>query len=143
MTRYEIDSVETDCGRTSPICTPPSKEPTVEALRQPRPGDMFHEFFTHWVIVIDVTETRVLWVTASGGSVRGSVAEWEPHTASRDAFFARYMYESRASSWVRLSRRDWPVEGLAEKFWPLVAGADELPLCEAVGALEAMEVDPS
>ena len=135
MTQYEIEQIDViQIGRPE---SRQAEEATVAALRDPRVGDEFHEMFSFWVLVLDVTPTRVLWFEVAGKGWDGKA-----RVASRDEFYKHFLYGSIPGSWMSLNRRGLDFKDLAEHYWPEVLDHDTLPLCEATAAAEAMEANP-
>ena len=69
-------------------------ELTVERLKDPQPGDRFHEMFSFWVIVEEVSDTKIV-VTELFGKNRDKVH------MTRDHFVEKYTYSTmRHKAWV-------------------------------------------
>lgn len=82
---------------------------TDEAMKNPRKGDRFHEFFTHWVYVIKVTKKFVWTMSASAPCEFPKDAKLEKRT--REKFIDYYSYHGSSLYWVDLCDRGNNVEG--------------------------------
>jgi hypothetical protein len=83
---------------------------TDEAFAQPRPGDIFHEMWSFWVVVVYVDDDHVVVMEGHppctlprDGKLRG----FETH----DDYRKTYSYGTIPRYWVRLDKRDQDVTG--------------------------------
>ena len=78
---------------------------TIDALNDPRPGDVFHEMYSFGAEVLDVRVDTVYWRTFN-------TAEIERGECTREEWSKKFLYGGTSSvadrAWVRLSRRgEW------------------------------------
>lgn len=90
------------------------KARTIEALRDPRPGDRFHEMYSFWVYVVAVYDRLVLTCEASPPCTLPNDGKWRLLT--RANFIKRFCYgKIEDEPWVLLCDRDNDVEGWLEE----------------------------
>ena len=97
-----------------------SKQETAEAFDDPCAGDMFHEMFSHWVLVLHRDGDRIAWMTAGGGQTIHDDGKTTVGTVAQ--FKQKYAYGSIPGYWVMLSRRGYrvPTEWVPlEMFYPM------------------------
>jgi len=63
-------------------------------MLNPKPGNLFSEFLSYWVIVLDVQGQNVFYATKSPG------AEWEYFRTNQAGFRSRYSYGNIKGYWV-------------------------------------------
>jgi hypothetical protein len=87
-----------------------NKRETYEALKDPKPGDRFHEFYSWWMYVVDVGRTHVTTLTASPPCTLPDDGKAERMT--RKDFLRRYCYDTMPDTpWLRLCDRGTDVSG--------------------------------
>jgi len=87
----------------SPFLQNADKDKTLEALKNPKAGQLFHEMYSYWLAVVEVTE-------------EGKVTAWEVNQEnllifnSKKDFETNFLYGSIPGSPLRLSDSVYPVE---------------------------------
>lgn len=80
---------------------------TALAFDSPRQGDLFHEMYSFWMVILHVSKKRIIVMEGNILPESGKVRIFES-----DAEFRKtYRYETIPSYWVRLSKRGLNVEG--------------------------------
>jgi hypothetical protein len=83
---------------------------TIEALKNPRVGDRFHEMYSFWMYVLAVTPETVTFITASPPCTFPDDGKIE--TLSRNEFVKKFTYQSiPGKSYMMLVDRGNDVEG--------------------------------
>jgi hypothetical protein len=86
------------------------KAATMEALREPRVGDRFHEMYSFWMFVVELTPTHVVTMVGIPPVTFPDEATVEIRT--REDFVDHYTYNNtHLGSWVTLAGRDADVGG--------------------------------
>ena len=83
---------------------------TLEAMRDPRPGDRFHEMYSFYVYVVAVENDQV--TTIEGSPPCTFPNEGKIKSLSREAFYKRFAYAHDSEKfWVTLANRGNDVSG--------------------------------
>lgn len=77
---------------------------TTEALRDPQPGDLFHEMFSWWMVVVHREGERVVVGTLSPPGSMPDNLKWREFGALV-AYQHAYSYGTIPGSWLRYDRR--------------------------------------
>jgi hypothetical protein len=91
-------------------------EKTKEAFYNPRPGDLFHEMYSFWMLVCDIGDgehIRVMHLSPPGNFAdNGEIVEYSSHIS----FMSHYAYKKMPGFWVALDRRGVDVQGLYQRW---------------------------
>lgn len=83
------------------------------ALKDPQPGDLFHEMYSWWMVVVHRDGERVTVGTLSPPGSMPADLEWREF-GSLVAYEYAYSYGTIPGSWLRLDRRGMDVTGWHE-----------------------------
>ena len=87
-----------------------AKAQTMEALKDPKVGDRFHEMYSYWMYVLAVTPETVTFIGAGGPCTFPDDGKIE--TVSRERFLKKFTYNSMPDkSYMLLADRGNRVEG--------------------------------
>ncbi len=85
---------------------------TMAHLRDPQPGDRFHEMYSFWVYVLGVTNGVVIYCEANPPCTLPNDAKLT--VATQAQFLARFSYGAIPGSWISYADGGNDVSGWAE-----------------------------